>query len=146
MHSVSLSVLYQIACQPVLFHASSGIAGTYFVRAGLKTGRKFSNMRKLETAEPLVIDSLIARSKMRRAPVKVHPMKTRIQEDPSGRHFILSARDRTIRQYLGIICAASFALLLNGCASTRSYSDADPWHYNTSTGYPAVGAANWVSL
>jgi hypothetical protein len=47
---------------------------------------------------------------------------------------------RVIRAALVTLGAAMALVLLSGCASVPVHGDSDPWKYNPSTGYPAVGA------
>ena len=42
---------------------------------------------------------------------------------------------------LGAIMAMA---LLSGCASPQVQGDSDPWKYNPTTGYPAVGGPRWI--
>jgi hypothetical protein len=42
---------------------------------------------------------------------------------------------------LGAIMAMA---LLSGCASAHLQGDSDPWKYNPTTGYPAVGGPRWI--
>jgi hypothetical protein len=51
----------------------------------------------------------------------------------------VSTQGRPIRRFLGMLGAALLVMLLNRCASVRGSGAPDPWHYNPSTGYSAVG-------
>jgi hypothetical protein len=69
------------------------------------------------------------------------------------------AHGQRIRRSLAIVGAVSLVFLLNGCASTGSFSgasadnsgsvsstgsgDPNPWSYDPNTGYPAVGSRRW---
>jgi hypothetical protein len=49
----------------------------------------------------------------------------------------------------GVVTLGALMALVavNGCASVPLQGDADPWQYNSTTGYPAVGADRpWSNL
>jgi thioredoxin-like negative regulator of GroEL len=52
----------------------------------------------------------------------------------------LAVPAKEIRAGIVALGAAMALVLLNGCTSVPVQANSDPWQYNSSTGYPAVGA------